>query len=99
MLQVDIIKFFREDLQKKLLSPDFKKQIDGLDLLQRVCLLPATWISQFKDDSAFDPVIVVPCRLTSLAKFSMSCMPNSSLSYFELKLLCFILCSGYSKSN
>ncbi|KAG0567085.1 hypothetical protein KC19_7G108600 [Ceratodon purpureus] len=34
-IEVDIVKFFREDLQKKLLSPDFKKQIDGLDLLQK----------------------------------------------------------------
>jgi hypothetical protein len=42
LLQADVVKFFREDLQKKLISPDFKKQIDGLDLLQRVCLLPLT---------------------------------------------------------
>jgi cytoskeleton-associated protein 5 len=34
-VEADIVKFFREDLQKKLLSPDFKKQIDGLELLQR----------------------------------------------------------------
>ncbi|XP_024396661.1 protein MOR1 [Physcomitrium patens] len=34
-IEVDIVKFFREDLQKKLLSPDFKKQIEGLDILQR----------------------------------------------------------------
>ncbi|KAG0602469.1 hypothetical protein M758_10G016500 [Ceratodon purpureus] len=34
-IEADIAKFFREDLQKKLISPDFKKQIDGLDLLQR----------------------------------------------------------------
>lgn len=76
MLQVDIIKFFREDLQKKLLSPDFKKQIDGLDLLQRVCSLPATWILQFEDDSA---VFIVVGLLAHLAgKIFVRCMFTSS---------------------
>ncbi len=31
-----MVKYFREDLHRKLLSPDFKKQIDGLELLQKV---------------------------------------------------------------
>ena len=30
------MKYFREDLHRRLLSPDFKKQVDGLDLLQKV---------------------------------------------------------------
>ncbi|KAF3515187.1 hypothetical protein F2Q69_00001700 [Brassica cretica] len=34
-LENDMMKFFREDLQKRLLSPDFKKQVDGLDILQK----------------------------------------------------------------
>ncbi|CAH8374190.1 unnamed protein product [Eruca vesicaria subsp. sativa] len=34
-LEIDMMKFFREDLQKRLLSPDFKKQVDGLDILQK----------------------------------------------------------------
>jgi hypothetical protein len=35
-VEVDMVKYFREDLHRKLLSPDFKKQIDGLELLQKV---------------------------------------------------------------
>jgi hypothetical protein len=31
-----MVKYFREDLHHKLLSADFKKQIDGLELLQKV---------------------------------------------------------------
>ncbi|VVB02220.1 unnamed protein product [Arabis nemorensis] len=34
-LEIDMMKFFREDLQKRLLSPDFKKQVDGLEILQK----------------------------------------------------------------
>jgi hypothetical protein len=34
-----MVKYFREDLHRKLLSPDFKKQIDGLELLQKVFLI------------------------------------------------------------
>ncbi|CAA7020371.1 unnamed protein product [Microthlaspi erraticum] len=34
-LENDMMKFFREDLQKRLLSPDFKKQVDGLEILQK----------------------------------------------------------------
>jgi cytoskeleton-associated protein 5 len=35
LVQNDMMKFFREDLQKRLLSPDFKKQVDGLEILQK----------------------------------------------------------------
>ncbi|CAH2059231.1 unnamed protein product [Thlaspi arvense] len=34
-LENDMMKYFREDLQKRLLSPDFKKQVDGLEILQK----------------------------------------------------------------
>ncbi|KAH7416157.1 hypothetical protein KP509_14G078100 [Ceratopteris richardii] len=34
-IEGDLIKYFREDLHRRLLSPDFKKQVDGLELLQR----------------------------------------------------------------
>eukprot|EP00249_Psilotum_nudum_P025077 c29367_g1_i8 orf=372-4385(+) len=33
--EVDILKFFREDLHRRLLSPDFKKQVEGLEMLQK----------------------------------------------------------------
>lgn len=36
MSQCEIMKHFREDLHRKLLSTDFKKQVDGLELLQKV---------------------------------------------------------------
>jgi cytoskeleton-associated protein 5 len=38
-LENDMMKFFREDLQKRLLSPDFKKQVDGLEILQKVAAI------------------------------------------------------------
>lgn len=34
-IEADFMKYFREDLYRRLLSPDFKKQIDGLELLQK----------------------------------------------------------------
>ncbi|KAJ6844297.1 protein MOR1-like [Iris pallida] len=34
-LECDFLKHFREDLHRRLLSLDFKKQVDGLDLLQK----------------------------------------------------------------
>lgn len=38
-LQTDLMKYLREDLQRRLLSTDFKKQVDGLEMLQKVLLL------------------------------------------------------------
>jgi len=35
-LQNDMMKYFREDLHRRLLSADFKKQVDGLQMLQKV---------------------------------------------------------------
>ncbi|KAH9313886.1 hypothetical protein KI387_022513, partial [Taxus chinensis] len=34
-LENDLVKHFREDLHRRLLSSDFKKHVDGLDLLQK----------------------------------------------------------------
>ncbi|XP_078437424.1 ARM repeat superfamily protein [Wolffia australiana] len=34
-LEYDMAKYFREDLYRRLLSADFKKQIDGLEILQK----------------------------------------------------------------
>ena len=32
------MKYFKEDLYRRLLSTDFKKQVDGLEMLQKVVL-------------------------------------------------------------
>ncbi|KAI3741132.1 hypothetical protein L1987_58799 [Smallanthus sonchifolius] len=34
-LENDLMKYFREDLHRRLLSTDFKKQVDGIEMLQR----------------------------------------------------------------
>lgn len=34
-LENDMVKYFREDLSRRLLSTDFKKQVDGLEMLQK----------------------------------------------------------------
>ncbi|KAJ9168430.1 hypothetical protein P3X46_019955 [Hevea brasiliensis] len=34
-LENDMMKFFREDLHRRLLSADFKKQVEGLEMLQK----------------------------------------------------------------
>ncbi|KAL1343695.1 protein MOR1 isoform X1 [Arachis hypogaea] len=34
-LESDMIRYFREDLSRRLLSADFKKQVDGLEMLQK----------------------------------------------------------------
>lgn len=39
-MQSDMMRYFREDLHRRLLSTDFKKQVDGLEMLQKVfCFL------------------------------------------------------------
>ncbi|KAK2634565.1 hypothetical protein Ddye_029357 [Dipteronia dyeriana] len=35
-LENDMLKYFREDLHRRLLSTDFKKQVDGIEMLQKV---------------------------------------------------------------
>lgn len=35
-MQNDMMKYFREDLHRRLLSTDFKRQVDGLEMLQKV---------------------------------------------------------------
>ncbi|KAK4759750.1 hypothetical protein SAY87_022881 [Trapa incisa] len=34
-LENDMMRYFRDDLHRRLLSPDFRKQVDGLEMLQR----------------------------------------------------------------
>nr|XP_016493302.1 PREDICTED: LOW QUALITY PROTEIN: protein MOR1-like [Nicotiana tabacum] len=34
-LESDLMKYFREDLHRRLLSTDFKKQVDGIEMLQK----------------------------------------------------------------
>ncbi|VFQ78444.1 unnamed protein product [Cuscuta campestris] len=34
-LETDLMKFFREDFHRRLLSSDFKKQVDGIEMLQK----------------------------------------------------------------
>ncbi|KAI4304346.1 hypothetical protein MLD38_039873 [Melastoma candidum] len=34
-LENDMMRYFREDLHRRLLSPDFKRQVDGLEILQK----------------------------------------------------------------
>ncbi|KAI3466656.1 hypothetical protein Pfo_023319, partial [Paulownia fortunei] len=34
-LENDVMKYFREDLHRRLLSTDFKKQVDGIEMLQK----------------------------------------------------------------
>ncbi|CAH9141710.1 unnamed protein product [Cuscuta epithymum] len=34
-LESDLMKFFREDFHRRLLSSDFKKQVDGIEMLQK----------------------------------------------------------------
>ncbi|XP_031503341.1 protein MOR1 isoform X2 [Nymphaea colorata] len=34
-LEIEMMKYFRDDLHRRLLSTDFKKQVDGLEMLQR----------------------------------------------------------------
>ncbi|XP_039050348.1 protein MOR1-like isoform X3 [Hibiscus syriacus] len=34
-LESDMMKYFREDLHRRMLSTDFKKQVDGLEMLQK----------------------------------------------------------------
>ncbi|KZV45890.1 hypothetical protein F511_32448 [Dorcoceras hygrometricum] len=34
-LENDLMKYFREDLHRRLLSADFKKQVDGIEMLQK----------------------------------------------------------------
>ncbi|XAR66434.1 hypothetical protein NMG60_11012669 [Bertholletia excelsa] len=37
-LEIDLMKYFREDLHRRLLSTDFKKQVDGIEMLHKALL-------------------------------------------------------------
>jgi hypothetical protein len=63
------MKYFREDLHRRLLSPDFKKQVDGLDLLQKV----NAYLSLFshQQTGCLDHVLdLMGVSLSSLPKWS-----------------------------
>ncbi|WZZ39863.1 hypothetical protein YC2023_036122 [Brassica napus] len=64
-LENDMMKFFREDLQKRLLSPDFKKQVDGLDILQKVLEVLPELFNTLKDEeyclTEAEAAIFLPC--------------------------------------
>lgn len=36
LMQNDMMRYFREDLHRRLLSGDFKKQVDGIEMLHKV---------------------------------------------------------------
>lgn len=42
-MQSDMMRYFREDLHRRLLSTDFKKQVDGLEMLQKVFCFLTSW--------------------------------------------------------
>ncbi|XP_068645428.1 protein MOR1-like isoform X2 [Aristolochia californica] len=48
-LENDLMKYFREDLHRRLLSTDFKKQVEGLDLLQKALPSNAKEIIELAD--------------------------------------------------
>ncbi|XP_024517263.1 protein MOR1 [Selaginella moellendorffii] len=48
-VEADVMKYFREDLHRRLLSPDFKKQVDGLELLQKAIPTHTKDIAEISD--------------------------------------------------
>ncbi|CAM8905774.1 unnamed protein product [Rhodiola kirilowii] len=48
-LENDLMKYFREDLHRRLLSNDFKKQVDGLEMLQKALPSNKKEIIEFLD--------------------------------------------------
>lgn len=46
-MQNDMMRYFREDLHRRLLSTDFKKQVDGLEMLQKVIFKHSLLLSWF----------------------------------------------------
>lgn len=45
IIQNDMMRYFREDLHRRLLSTDFKKQVDGLEMLQKVFAISLRYFS------------------------------------------------------
>ncbi|KAK1306094.1 Protein MOR1 [Acorus calamus] len=66
-LENDLIKHFREDLNRRLLSSDFKKQVEGLELLQKVLEFLPELIGALKDEgytlSEAEAAIFLPCLI------------------------------------
>lgn len=48
-LECDFIKYFREDLHRRLLSTDFKKHVDGLEMMQKALLSSVKEIIELVD--------------------------------------------------
>ena len=41
------MRYFRDDLSKRLLSADFKKQVDGMEMLHKVSLMQSYFSHYF----------------------------------------------------
>lgn len=57
--QNDVMKYFREDLHRRLLSTDFKKQVDGIEMLQKVLLMYIQGSLNMEPECALFDLIIV----------------------------------------
>ncbi|CAM6027517.1 unnamed protein product [Sphagnum balticum] len=64
-VEVDMVKYFQEDLHRHLLSPEFKKQIDGLELLQKVIDFLFDFVDALRNHeyslTDYEASILIPC--------------------------------------
>ena len=64
-----MMKYFREDLQRRLLSTDFKKQVDGLEMLQKVfCLGMLSFILMPHSKMSYLQTFLILQALASIGK-------------------------------
>ncbi|RDX85911.1 Protein MOR1, partial [Mucuna pruriens] len=69
-LENDMMKYFREDLHRRLLSADFKKQVDGLEMLQKVLEFLPELLDTLKDEgyslTESEVAVFLPCLVEKL---------------------------------
>lgn len=78
-----MMKYFREDLHRRLLSADFKKQIDGIEMLQKVMFFQI-----LNDICAFQVMNVLYNLLLHITGTSIHCEGNYRSFGHSLEVVC-----------
>lgn len=89
-MQNDMMKYFREDLQRRMLSTDFKKQVDGIEMLQKVFCYE---MPSFNFTAHFE----MSCLQTSMNFQALASIGKDVIEVLDILLRWFVL--QFCKSN
>ena len=90
-MQNDMTKYFREDVHRRLLSTDFKKQVDGLEILQKVYFCYSLYLYLYR---------ICLLSLTNVLVYAFQALPTIKkeiIEVLDILLRWFVL--QFCKSN